>query len=205
MEKYECNKCGKEFNSERSLAQHKRDYDHSKLEDDAEKFPLSLPSPNFNFRQFYSGHRKLVRLAGVFVLVGVASAIFLFPNWGTSVPEEEIVSRNGLHSHARLDIEIMGDQVDIPINVGIGVTEKPIHTHTERNRLHLEFSGQVRKSDIQLSKFFEIWGKRFNEECIFDRCNGSQGQLKMFVNGERNYEYGNYLMQDGDNIELVFE
>ena len=205
MKKHKCDKCGKEFNSERSLAQHKRDYDHSKLEDKERSFSEKIPTPDYNFREWLKRNRRLVRITGFVLVIGAGVALVLLPNWGTSVSEEEIVSRNGLHRHVDLDIEILGEEQTIPMNVGIGAKEEPIHTHTERNVLHLEFSGMVQKDDIRLSRFFDIWGKRFTKECIFDKCNGPEGQLKMFVNGRRNYEFGDYLMRDGDRIEVVFE
>jgi len=205
MKKHKCDKCGKEFNSERSLAQHKRDYDHSKLEDKERSFSEKIPTPDYNFREWLKRNRRLVRITGFVLVIGAGVALVLLPNWGTSVPEEEIVSRNGLHRHVDLDIEILGEEQTIPMNVGIGAKEEPIHTNTERNVLHLEFSGMVQKDDIRLSRFFDIWGERFTKECIFDKCNVPEGQLKMFVNGRRNYEFGDYLMRDGDRIEVVFE
>jgi len=69
----------------------------------------------------------------------------------------------------------------------------------------MEFSGLCLEDDLRLGRFFEIWGKRFNKNCIFDKCSGPEGQLKMFVNGELNYEFENYMMKDGDKIEIIFD
>ena len=63
----------------------------------------------------------------------------------------------------------------------------------------------VKKDDIKLGKFFDIWGKTFNKACIFDKCSGSDGQVNMLVNGELNSEFENYTMKDGDKIEIIFE
>ena len=204
MEKYRCDKCGKEFNSENALSQHKQDYDHSKLENGGGKLKDRLPSTDFNFQQWRRAHGRLIRISGFIAIVTGVSVFLLLTNWGTSVPKAEIVSRDGIHRHVELDIEILGDRRQIPINVGIGTVEKPIHTHTEPNVLHLEFSGLVKKEDIRLGRFFEIWGKRFSKECILNKCNGTEGQLKMFVNGKPNYKFGDYVMQDKDRIKIVF-
>ena len=205
MEKYKCDKCGKEFNSEDALAQHKKDYDHSKLESEEEGLRGKVPSPRFDLNKWKNDHGTLLRLVGIVMVIGVISAAIFLPNWGTSVPEEEIVSRNGLHSHVDLDIEIHGQERTIPINVGIGAREEPIHTHTERNVIHLEFSGLVTRDDIRLGRFFEIWGKKFTDQCIFDKCTGSGGELKMLVNGERNNQFEDYVMENGDVVEIIFE
>ena len=57
-------------------------------------------------------------------------------------------------------------------------------------------SGLVRKEDITLARFFKVWGKDINSFGT---------NLTMTVNGKENTEYGNYLMQDKDKIELRYE
>lgn len=69
----------------------------------------------------------------------------------------------------------------------------------------MEFSGLVKKDDVRLGRFFEIWRKQFTKDCIFDTCDGSGGKLKMLVNGRENFEFENYIMRDRDKIEIIFE
>ena len=121
-----------------------------------------------------------------------------------SLPESEIIARSGIHWHSEIKISILGQKQEIPADIGIGVVHNPIHTHDNTGAIHLEFSGLVRKDDTLLGKFFEIWGKKFNKDCIFDKCNGSEGKIKMLVNGNQNDEFENYLMKDGDKIEIVY-
>ena len=124
----------------------------------------------------------------------------------TSVPESEMISQNGLHWHAELKIGILGEEQDIPAGIGLEKPpHKPLHTHDRENIIHWEFSGLVKEDDLRLGKFFEIWGRKFNKDCIFDKCSGPDGQLKMLVNGEENSEFANYVMRDGDTIEIIFE
>ena len=80
-----------------------------------------------------------------------------------------------------------------------------MHTHEADSVIHMEFSGLVREDDIRLGRFFEIWGKKFNRDCIFDKCNGPEGRLKMFVNQQPNYQFENHIMRDRDKIEIIFE
>jgi hypothetical protein len=122
-----------------------------------------------------------------------------------ALPDEEIISRNGLHWHPQIAIFINGERQEISPTIGLGVVHGSIHTHDSNGEIHLEFPSVVRKNDLRLGRFFEAWGKKFTSECIFDFCNGSEGTLKMLVNGEENHEFADYLMKDGDKIEIRYE
>ena len=113
--------------------------------------------------------------------------------------DPDVITSNGLHSHPQLAIYVKGEQQEIPANIGIGAVHQPTHTHTEdadQGIIHLEFGDIVRNSDIKLGKFFEVWGKDI-------RSFGSN--MTMTVNGETNTEYENYMMRDGDKIELHYD
>lgn len=121
-------------------------------------------------------------------------------------PEFDIISRSGLHWHANLSIKILGEAQNIPAGIGLEkLPHKPMHTHDRDNVIHLEFSGTVKKDDLRLVRFFEMWSKTFNKDCIFDKCSGSNGSLKIMVNGKENFEFENYIMRDSDKIEIIFE
>ncbi len=97
----------------------------------------------------------------------------------------------GMHIHPEITITVKGEKMEIPANIGIeGGCMHPIHTHDGSGMLHLEFK---KPRDVRLSEFFEIWGKQF------------EGNMKMKVNGQENMEFGNYMMHDHDQIEIVFE
>lgn len=123
----------------------------------------------------------------------------------SAIPPDEVISRSGLHWHPELSITVKGQKQEITANIGIGVIHNPIHTHDVTGVIHLEFSGLVRKDDLKLGKFFEVWDKQFNSNCIFDFCSGADGQLKMLVNGEVNTGFENYQMKDKDKIEIIYE
>lgn len=148
---------------------------------------------------------KLGFILGVVVLVTLSIAgLIRLPKSRPPLPASEIVSRNGLHWHPEISILILGQKQKIPANIGMSIVENPIHTHDNMGVIHLEFSGLVKKDDIRVGKFFEVWGKKFNKDCIFDKCNGAEGQLKMFVNAKENSEFENYSMRDGDKIAIIF-
>lgn len=135
---------------------------------------------------------------GAFVLLLVGFLI-----WSSFQPQREraaqpgVVSASGLHWHPELTIYVKGVRQDLPANLGIvGSSMAPIHTHEADGVIHLEFQGLVRKSDITLGQFFKNWGKDI-------RSFGTN--VTMTVNGKENTEYENYVMHDGDKIELSYD
>lgn len=143
---------------------------------------------------------------GIMLVVG--SGVFAGWKWLSMQPqpkESKIIATRGIHWHVNLSIKILGEEQKIPAGIGLGVRELPIHTHETDGVIHLEFSGRVTEDNLRLGEFFKIWGRTFNKDCIFDKCSGSEGQVKMFVNGEQNFEFENYVMQDKDRIEIVYE
>ena len=123
--------------------------------------------------------------------------------------DPNIVARSGLHWHPQLTIYVKGEHVEIPADIGVGpqYIGKPthgdggmamtaIHTHEDMPVIHLEFSGVVRKEDIMLGRFFEIWGKdmpSFGEN------------MRMTINGSENSEFEKYIMRDKDIIVLQYD
>lgn len=138
------------------------------------------------------------------ILVG---GVFLLSKGEKAAPEDEAVSRNGLHWHPKLTVYIKGEKQEIPPNLGIEAIHQPIHTHEDNKEgvVHMEMQGVVTKDQTKLGKFFQTWGKQFNSSCIFDKCNGPEGTVKMIVNNNENKDFDNYSMKDGDNIEIRYE
>jgi hypothetical protein len=136
---------------------------------------------------------------GVTALVGVAligGLVVAYKN-RPQIPESEIVSRTGLHTHPELAIYVKGVKQEMPANLGVGGSfMAPVHTHEANGVIHLEFQGLVKKSDITLGQFFKSWRKDMNSFGT---------NVKMTVNGKENMELENYQMQDKDKIELNYE
>ena len=139
------------------------------------------------------------------IVLGVVALIVWAIASAPKTPEEEIISRNGIHWHPEISIIINGEEQEISAGIGLGAVHNPMHTHDPDGVIHLEFSGTVRENDIRVDKFFGTWKKEFNSECIFDFCNGPDGSVRMSVNGEENTEFDNYIMQDEDTIEIRYE
>lgn len=145
------------------------------------------------------------------LLIGGVVVFLVISVWwsqGMQSNGPDIISQNGVHWHPTLAIYTKGVQQEIPANVGVGLqyagtpTYNPsmrmsaIHTHEDIPIVHLEFAGLVRKDDIRLGNFFRIWGKD---------TNSFGSNMRMTVNGKENTEFEDYLMHDGDRIELRFD
>lgn len=155
--------------------------------------------------------------AGVLIVGGLGALIWYFGSH-FSAPESGIISRKGIHWHPELRIIIKGEAITIPANIGIGMqyAGRPLydpmmlmtnmHTHDDSGTLHWEvMQGPIKKEDVRLANFFAIWGKKFDENCILESCNGPEGTMTMLVNGKDNTEFQNYLVNDKDKIEIRYE
>lgn len=142
---------------------------------------------------------------GCVLVAAVIGGIVWMSSKSPAPAEDDIISRSGIHWHPELSIYIKGEKQVIPANIGLGVVHNPVHTHDDTGIIHLEFSALVKKDDVRLGKFFDVWEKRFDSPCIFEFCTGPDGTMKMTVNGQENTEFGSYMMKDGDKIEIHFD
>ncbi len=146
----------------------------------------------------------------ILVILAVAFGLIFWGNRQSGSGEQDITKmciqhqNLGMHIHPHLKIVIKGEEEMIPANVGIVSPScfRPIHTHDASGTLHLEFPKQ---RDVRLGEFFLIWGEQFDSNQIFDFQSGPEGQVKMFVNGQENTEFENYIMKDLDQIIIMYE
>lgn len=152
--------------------------------------------------------RMVLRWMVVFAAIGIlAWILYTIVQSQPRITSNDIISRNGIHWHPHLRIVINGKEETIPAGVGLGAVHAPLHTHDTDNIIHLEYERPgtiVVKDDTRLAKFFTVWGKRFDRECIFDHCNGSSGTVRFFVNGKENTDFEQYAMHDNDDIEIRY-
>ena len=107
-----------------------------------------------------------------------------------------------MHIHPNSEIEILGQKQVIPTNIGLSPNQhQPIHTHETDGTLHVE-SPIIR--DFYLREFFQIWNKRFDEQCIFDYCTNATPQLRVYVNGVENHQFGGILLEDNQKIKITY-
>ncbi len=113
-----------------------------------------------------------------------------------------------MHWHPKLTIIIKGLKQELPANIGLGAVHQKIHTHDTDAKdgvVHIEAQGVVTNDDTKLGNFFKLWGEDFNSTTILDKKNGQDGTVKMLVNGKENTDFENYMMKEGDNIEIRYE
>ncbi len=110
------------------------------------------------------------------------------------------------HIHSNLAIFIDGSEVSLSQNIGIADDFCPdgmrgIHTHDDTGRLHIETPSEI---DAPVGAFFNIWGEVFNSNQILDNVADSNYEIVMYVNGDINEEFENYIMSNNDNIEIYY-
>lgn len=153
----------------------------------------------------------------IFVIILIFGGFILLfrnqsPKQNTSgVPQQPI------HWHPKLKIIIKGEEQFIPPNIGItignnidnqisGMRMSPTHTHESDGTIHLENNKPWLKPEtLTLGYFFKVWGKNFNNSCIFEYCNRENESLIMTVDGKPNYEFGTYVMHDKDEIVIEYK
>ena len=155
---------------------------------------------------------QLTNMKMVLIVVSASILLLLGGAWWSSnsvKSDPDVISRSGIHWHPALTIYVKGVQQEIPANIGVGsqyvgtpgydpqMRMAAVHTHDDMPIIHLEFmNGPGNKTDATLGQFFKIWRKDM-------RSFGTN--MRMMVNGKENTEYENYVMGDGDKIELHYD
>ena len=152
------------------------------------------------------------------IIISVSAGAYIFSNYQEpdEVSQPTTTTNFGpIHWHPKVSITINGEKQFIPVNIGItvgkimdtevaGMRMSPMHTHETDGTIHME-QQNPKEHTMKLGYFFDVWDKKFDSECIFEYCNSDEKTLKMFVNGEPNYEFDNYMLKDKDNIEIIYE
>ena len=123
------------------------------------------------------------------------------------------------HYHPSLKVTMDGQQLQIPGNTGIDQTGclegmRWIHVHTSSDSgyttLHIETPGKL---NVPLGAFFQVWDREGGPGLTDDRnfdIDGSgvsdwdEYDITMLVNGDENTKYESFVMEDLDQIELIF-
>ena len=210
-----CDKCASEFGTPNALEQHTQakhaeNVFSEKVLKRIEKKEERKAEKSSELKSERS--RKVFKYGGIFLLliiVGYGIVSFSSPT-GNAVATSQIkIPANPIHWHPMLTIKINGQDQNIPPNIGMGSTiHQPIHTHEDElvngaRLLHME-NNRPTLENMKLGFFFNVWGKKFNKDCIFDFCNIADKEVRMTVNGKENFDFENYFMSDGDNIVIQY-
>jgi hypothetical protein len=120
------------------------------------------------------------------------------------VPTMGDSSAGGAHIHPKLAVFVRGERIELPANVGIDPARSPmemagLHTHDASGVIHVENA-----ADPTLGQFFEIWGVPFSETELGPyEAKGSE-RVRMWVDGEPSTEFGELVMEDGEEIVVAF-
>ena len=198
------------------LTGHKKDSLKSQLKKLEQKTAQQKQQRTANLKRYGKGLTVLSIL--LLVGYGVYSSGLITLNRDTGT---DVGVTGPLHWHPQLTIIIDGKPQPIPADIGIGpdyadhrfyggghggMQMTSMHTHDSSGVLHWEVSRRTpREGEMKLGAFFDVWGKTFNETCIFDYCNTEEKQVTMTVNGEPNEEFANYTIRDRDNIVIRYE
>lgn len=222
MADYKCEKCNREFLTADALAMHNKAKHFGEIKQSTKQL-TSLSTQN----------KKKIRNWTIFlIIIGIIIfSLYSLRTNGKKVNQEDNledklditlsneslakIPQGAVHWHPQLTIKIDGKAIEIPKNIGIsigkitdtdlsGMRMSPTHTHTNDGVIHLENNNPSAKPEtLALGYFFYVWGKKFNNECIFDYCT-DKGELKMYVNDKENFEFQNYFMQDNDKILIEY-
>lgn len=156
-----------------------------------------------------STEKKIIGgIVAITVIILIGAVFWLSKDSFSPIPQDQIITKTGLHWHPKLAIFINGEKRELEDGIGLGAVHEKLHTHTEDFKdgvMHMEMEGLVTKDDTKLGNFFQVWGKDFNSMKILDKEATAEGQIKMTVNGAENKDFENYLMKDGDNIEIKYD
>lgn len=95
------------------------------------------------------------------------------------------LSEEILHRHTRLEINVNGQPVEVPANLGINQAAgvfSPLHTHDVDGVVHTESDDA--DFSPNLGTLFDVWGLRLSDECIGAYCAEGDKELRVFVDGE---------------------
>lgn len=114
------------------------------------------------------------------------------------------ISRLGsTHEHADFKVYINGEMLNLSQEKYM-VRSKYVHIEDmDGNVIHKHATG------ITLGYFFDTLGMKFNSSCfVLDTgvsyCNQSDKTLKFYVNEERNFEFGEYVIRTPDKYLISY-
>jgi len=104
------------------------------------------------------------------------------------------------HFHVHITLYVDGRKTPIPSQVGIDPSTQTlaaIHTHDDTGIIHMEAGEKHFAPPLQ--DVFNVWGVRFNAQCIGGYCGG----VEMWVNGHPNTQLGSLTLHEHDVITIV--
>jgi len=139
--------------------------------------------------------------ASAFLIVGL-----LWVGAKEEDPNNPLVARAGVHHHAKLSVEVNGENQEVPSGIGlVAGMEHPqqMHTHENDQVVHVEIPGRVYEDETRLANFFKVWGKDLTATSLLGVVATGTQKVFMTVNGKDEPRLGDYPIKDGDDIKVV--
>src|SRR3989344_3946409 len=157
--------------------------------------------------------RKWLTIFIVLIVVTSLGGLFTLPKINKP-PKEQVTNPDtevpcllpnlplAQHIHQMLTIVIDGTDVPVPADIGVETAcHRELHTHDETGQIHIE--AQTTKQ-YRLKDFFNVWGKPFSGNQIFDKATDAGHILVMTVNGQPSSEYENLILLDNQEIKIEY-
>jgi hypothetical protein len=221
-----CEACDRNFGSDEALMQH-NEAKHSNTpagEKAIEKHEAELAGegPAFSFKApKLAVKHALYGIGGILAILVVYTFVFAppVPAQNSSWYTQQGV---GVHWHARLDMEVCGNEVEFPYAPsGTQGVHDGMHSHND-GIIHMEFSRGVKKAeDVSIGAYFRTLKYNLTEYSFQDpesrktwvngdQCpDGRKGKVTITVNGEPatpEYVLGNFTEGDGlkQRVRIMF-
>ncbi len=120
------------------------------------------------------------------------------------VPTMSDTAAGGAHIHPRLAVYVRGEEVEIPVNIGIDPSQPPemmagLHTHDSSGLIHVENAAEP-----TLAQFFQIWGVPFSADGLGPHEAGGGEEVRMWVDGKPSREFGELVLEDGQEVVVAY-
>jgi hypothetical protein len=116
------------------------------------------------------------------------------------LPASSATMAYATHFHVHITLYVDGRETPVPSQVGVDPSTQTlaaIHTHDDTGIIHMEAGEKNFAPPLQ--DVFNVWGVRFNSDCIGGYCGG----VEMWVNGTPNTQLGTYVLHEHDVITIV--
>ncbi len=191
MEKVSCDACGKKFNNQDALKQHKNDAHAQSAASEIKKSKMSTG-------------RILIVLIPLVIVGIVGYGVY----WALTT--EGVGTLGSRHIHADFAIFLNGEEIT-PLPQQYYVLSPYVHIETGPGAgsvIH------IHATNVPLDMFFKSLGMKLTPECFeigndANYCSDGINTLKMSVkrkdgNWTQNSEYGKYIFQDLDKILITY-
>lgn len=110
----------------------------------------------------------------------------------------------GEHFHPRIEVYVRGEQIVVPVNIGIDPARPPtemagLHTHDTSGTIHNEAG-----TGSTLGQFFSVWGIPFSPTELGPHEVTDKEKVRMWVDGEPSQAYGDLKLADGQQIVVAY-